>query len=708
MITIQQLSRSFLVASLLVTATSIWADQNTEREEAKLLAVLRSDAPSAEKAITCKKLAIHGSIAAVPDLAKLLPDPHLSSWARTALEVIPGDEADEALRVAADSLDGRLLVGMINSIGFRRDADAVDSLTKRLQDTDADVASAAAVALGRIGNREAATALRQSLADAPTKVRSAIAEGCVLCAERFAAEGNDAESIAIYDQVRSADVPEQRLIEATRGAILARGQEGIPLLLEQFRSDDRARFRLALGIAREFPGKEIDQTLATELASAKPERAALMIHAMADRTDTVVLAAILTAAEAGPKQVRLAAIGAINRVGDDSCLASLMTTAMEADAELAEAAKETLAGIPGQQVDQQIVALLSNTDDRKYALLLELVGRRRIAAVSDVLKGLDHSNSDVRSAALTALGETVSLDQMSTLISQVVSATHDQDQQIAQKALRAASVRMPDREACAKTLAAAFDRSSTETKSSLLEIVSEVGGTNALQTVSAAAKSGNPALLDTGSRLLGKWDTIDAAPVLLDLAKTAKQDKYKIRSLRGYLGLARKFANGKERAEMCQNAIDSAVRLDEQQLAIQVLTLRPSAAGLSVAVKAQELPTLKQDATNAVLTMAQKLSEQGVDVKQMISSAGLRQVNLEIVKAEYGSGSTQKDVTKTLQKQADDVPLITLESPSYNTSFGGDPTPGVVKQLTIEYRINGKVSEASFAENALILLPLPN
>ena len=158
---------------------------------------------------------------------------------------------------------------------------------------------------------------------------------------------------------------------------------------------------------------------------------------------------------------------------------------------------------------------------------------------------------------------------------------------------------------------------------------------------------------------------------------------------------------------MCQNAIDSAIRLDEQQLAIQVLTLRPSAAGLSVAVRAQELPTLKQDATNAVLTIAQKLSEQGVDVKQMISSAGLSQVNLEIVKAEYGSGSTQKDVTKTLQKQADDVPLITLESASYNTSFGGDPTPGVVKRLTIEYRINGKVGKASFAENALILLPLP-
>ena len=95
-------------------------DTSPEKEN-ELLAVLRSDASGGEKAIACKNLAIHGSSSAVPDLAKLLPDPRLSSWARIALEAIPGPAADEALRTAADSLEGRLLIGMINSIGVRRD-----------------------------------------------------------------------------------------------------------------------------------------------------------------------------------------------------------------------------------------------------------------------------------------------------------------------------------------------------------------------------------------------------------------------------------------------------------------------------------------------------------------------------------------------------------------------------------------------------------
>ena len=102
-------------------------------------------APPAEKAIACKHLAIHGSKDAVPELAQLLADAELASWARIALEAIPDPAADEALRNALPKLKGLLLVGTINSIGVRHDAAAVDPLAGLLKDTDAEVASAAAV-----------------------------------------------------------------------------------------------------------------------------------------------------------------------------------------------------------------------------------------------------------------------------------------------------------------------------------------------------------------------------------------------------------------------------------------------------------------------------------------------------------------------------------------------------------------------------------
>ena len=78
----------------------------------------------------CKRLAIDGSNAAVPCSPRrsLLHDPDLASWAQRRLEAIPGAEADRALRTEAGLLQGKLLIGTLNSIGVRRDAAAVDML----------------------------------------------------------------------------------------------------------------------------------------------------------------------------------------------------------------------------------------------------------------------------------------------------------------------------------------------------------------------------------------------------------------------------------------------------------------------------------------------------------------------------------------------------------------------------------------------------
>jgi len=592
------------------------SNDNDNDKEKTLIAVLRSDAPSAEKAIACKNLAIDGSSEAVPELAKLLSDPQLSSWARIALEVIPGEDADKALRDAADALDGTLLVGMINSIGVRRDAKAVDSLATHLENEDAEAASAAAVALGRIGNDAATRALRQALATAPANVRSAVAEGCVLCAERLYAAGSLESATEIYDAIRSAEVPKQRVIEATRGAILARGQEGIPLLMETFRSTDKKMFQLALGTAREFPGGEVDRALVKELSSASSDRAALIVQAMADRPDTVVLEAVLNFASQGDKQVRLSAIDALRRVGNDSCLSALLEIADDVDTDFSTAALETLASLPGESVNKQIVAMLPKSQGKNQTLLLQLVGKRRIDAVDDVFQAVDHSDSAVRHAALVALGETVSLDALPRLVSQAVSAKNSSDADVAQQALRAASVRMPDRDACTRKLVAAMSGATSATKDVLLEIISEVGGTTALETLGDAAKSADPQMQDTSSRLLGKWNGVEAAPVLLDLAKTAPAEKYQIRALRGYIGLARKFAmSNPERAKMCQSALTAASRMDEKRLVLDVMILHPSHATLNLANKVKQDPALKEAATSAAQEITKKLRAKGIVVQ---------------------------------------------------------------------------------------------
>ena len=117
---------------------------------AKLNALLAD--PSASpyaKAKACQRLAVIGDRTSVAGAADLLSDEHLSAYARTALEQIPGTAATDALVAALPRLSGERLVGVINSLGVRRDIRAVDSLSKLVGSSDTAVSKAASLALAR-------------------------------------------------------------------------------------------------------------------------------------------------------------------------------------------------------------------------------------------------------------------------------------------------------------------------------------------------------------------------------------------------------------------------------------------------------------------------------------------------------------------------------------------------------------------------------
>jgi HEAT repeat protein len=673
----------------------------------QLISVLESDAPKADQAITCKRLAIYGTGEAVPALAPLLRDEELASWARIALEAIPDPAADEVLRAALDDVDGRLLIGVINSIGVRGDAGAVDGLTEQLKHADADAASAAALALGRIGNASATETLQRSLAAGPAAVRSAVAEGCILCAEKLLAKGNSAAATELYDEVRQAAVPKQRVLEATRGAILSRKAEGVPLLVEQLQSSDKAFFRLGLSTARELRGAEVTEAVLAEIERTSPDRQALLLYALADRGDVEALPGILKIAGSAPSQARIAALGVVKRLGNASCVPTLLEIAVQADADVSQAARDALESLPGDGVDDDLASRLASADGKMRLLLIQLAGLRGIAAMPALLKAVNDPDASIRTAALMALGETVDLSNLPVLIQRVVDPQFAEDTGAAEQALRAACIRMPDRETCAAKLADEMSRAPVSAQCAILEILSAMGGETALQTVGAAAKSSTPELQDAGSRLLGEWMTVDAAPVLLDLAKTADEGKYQIRAVRGYIRIVRQFdIPARQRADMCRTALQIAKRDAEKKLILEVLQRYPNIDTLKLAIEMAETPALKNDASAAAMVIAQKVGG-SADVRDLLTQVGQDPVKVDIVKAQYGTDAKMVDVTETLRKHVRDFPLIVLPSSSYNSSFGGDPVPGVVKQLKIEYRMDGKPGEASFAENETIVLPVP-
>lgn len=592
------------------------AAESAAEKQQSLIAILASpDSSPGEKAITCKHLARCGDAQAVPALAALLADEKLAAWARIALEAIPDPAADQALRAAAAKLEGRLLVGVINSIGMRRDAQAVDALAQKLGASDAEVAASAAIALGRVGGPAATAALERflgdaALANAPRGVQLAAAEGCLSCAERLEQAGDAAAAVHLFEAVSKASVPAQQARQATRGLILARKVDGIPLLIDLLNADDRDRFHLGLRVARELPGRAATDALVAEMQKLGPERRALLVLALMDRQDRPPISLLVQAAAQGPKDVRITAIRAMRQQGDVSCVPTLLTIATGDDADLAAAASETLQEIPGDAVTAELATRLASASGATRLLLIELAGWRGIAAtVPELIKAADDADAATRAAAFKSLGDTLDFAGLSWLVDRTVGATNADDQAMAGAALKAAAGRMPDRDATAAKLDGAMAQATGAAKVKLLEALGAVGGGRALAVVSEAAKSTDATVQGAAAQQLGDWMTPDAAPALLQMARTASDGGLKVRALRGYLRIARQFVvPDDERLAMYQAAMAAAQRNDERRLALDVLIRIPSPQTLAEATSRLGDAALRDAAAQAAVGIAAKLA----------------------------------------------------------------------------------------------------
>jgi HEAT repeat protein len=170
--------------------------------EARLLAVLRSNAPFDARDFVCRQLRTIGTAASVPALEALLADPEMSHMARYALERIPDAKAGHAMEHQLRKLSGNLKIGVISSLGTRGQAgtaEPVPVLRPLLKDPDDAVARAAAIALGDIASLEADKALA-SAKPRPALV-SVFADASMSCAEKLLAAGHAKQAKATYERL---------------------------------------------------------------------------------------------------------------------------------------------------------------------------------------------------------------------------------------------------------------------------------------------------------------------------------------------------------------------------------------------------------------------------------------------------------------------------------------------------------------------------
>lgn len=320
---------------------SLAAEPETEPTCEALVKILESDAPQKAKADACRLLQCVATKAAVPTLARLLTDEQLGHMARYALEPLDDPSVNEAFRQALGRTKGRLLAGVVGSLGVRRDAQAVEAVANLLKESDPIVVQAAARALGSIGTVDAGKALTAAFPRAEAGNQAAFFEGLLRCAENLSGGPSRVQSVAIYDSLRNMkDVPHQVRAGAIRGAILGWQKEGLKILKDYLQDKDYGTFAAACRTSQEMDGAPVTAILTEALPRLPAENQVLLVQTLGFRGDAGAVPTLTAAAQHGAKAVRLAAIRALAEIRDEASRSVLKELTTDTDADLATAAKQ--------------------------------------------------------------------------------------------------------------------------------------------------------------------------------------------------------------------------------------------------------------------------------------------------------------------------------------------------------------------------------
>lgn len=607
-----------LLAALLIAVSAPAAAPKASRSTDKispaltnkadqLIAVLQSGADRKAKADACRQIAVVGDAKAIPPLVGLLADPELNHMARYGLETIPGPDVDAALRDQLSRLHGRQLAGVIGSLGVRRDPRAAKTLSSLLAHPDPEVAQAAAGALGNIGTPAALKSLLAALPKSQGITRLAVAEGCLRATEIVGAKEPNRLVRSSYDRLSGAsDLPIQVRVAATRGAILVAGRN--TSLLQKALAGEDFQFVAAIRAAMEMPAHSPTPALAAALPRLNTDKKTVVIQTLGALGDPAAVAPLASIARSADS-LRVPAIKAIARIGTQEALAVMLELAACDQPDVAQAAKNGLAGLTLPVADDAVLKLMGSPEASARLLGIELAGRRRMrSAMPELFRLAGTADAPVRAAAFRRIGELGGTGQVAQLTGMILGAPAGADLQGPSQTLTRICTQSEKTPALAAQLTTTFLKATPSQKTALLPALQAVGGQQALASVQFALSDPSPDLAKAAFQTLCDWPDPAAAPELLRLASAAPDASGRAVAFRGYMRLVRESdLPASTRLEMLRKAGGVETGPAGQKLILSGLGDIPSVDALKLVAQKLPDPALSEEAAAAAVSIAEKL-----------------------------------------------------------------------------------------------------
>ena len=559
---------------------------------------------------------------------------------------MPDQEASKALRDAVEKHDGLARVGLIHSIGERRNPHDAGFLIRMLRLDDPAAVRATVQALGQVGGRRAVAGLTLARLGASDDLLPVIDDALLSCAGVMVQSEDESGTTALLLE-GLAGPGTSPVARAGAITLLAeyKGDEAGPFVLDSLKDDMPVVREAAASVLRETAQVSTLAFVKEALPDLPPDVSIMAVSALTSRCDTqsLELEAVISelAWSHADSSVRIACLESLARVGDKKAMLVLACAAASTSDAEATVARQALAMLSSSSCDTQMAQLLQSPNlasrleqeairltsgkpdaaewARKpsatairiaiaHALATRFVQGPQLTTLMQV--ATNDSDATVRAACIESIGD-LAPEQAITTVAQRIAG--DQDASVraaAETALVAIARKHEASQKAAQALLAELNATAiTDTgAASVLQALGEIGHDDAIPALSAAWKSGTAPIQEAAIRALAKWPTVSAISELEAIAQQASSESLRILALRDYFRLVPLVseASAQETAQRYEQGINIAQRNDEKVLGIRGLGETPDSLSVEILKRLTAIPELTQEASAALDNLAKR------------------------------------------------------------------------------------------------------
>jgi HEAT repeat protein len=338
-----------------------------------------------------------------------------------------------------------------------------------------------------------------------------------------------------------------------------------------------------------------------------------LFSAIADRNDKRVIQVVKAAVNHDNPDIQLAALMAIRNIGTAADIEFIARAASEKRGRQRDMARECLAILNGNDIDQKIISGLEHPEPKIRVEFVRSIGERNMtSAVDPVMNTLNDEDRKVRLESYKVLGRLAGPDKLTEIIHVSLDARSSAERKEAERAITLISLKIDEKDQQVAEILSVLPE--VEDKASLIMLIQalgNIGNEKALPVIKDYLNHKDPDIQIAAIKALSVWP--DAAPLtdLKNIVESSDDIKIHNLALRGYVTLIQIDGQMTEdqKSDECEHAFALAKNLDEKRMVVSGLSTVRSKKALDMAVDLLKDPELKSEAEAAISRMAGRIGD---------------------------------------------------------------------------------------------------